>query len=71
MRRGHGAVDGVTVGVRDPCTDRLLRALGGPRGRHGNPQPQPVQGYFGARRANSVVEEAPEVIGVAVQLVPS
>ena len=69
--RGHGAVEGVTVGVRDPCPDRFLGALGGPRGRRGDPEPQPVQGYRGARGADSLVEEAPEVIGVAVQLVPA
>ena len=59
MWRGHGAVDKVAVGVRDPCPDRLLGAPGGRRGRKGDPEPQPVHGYRGARGADSLVEEAP------------
>ena len=71
MRRGYGAVGGVPVGIRDPGPDRLLGPPGGPCGRQGDLEPEPVQGLRGARKADRLVEEALEVVGIVVQLVPA
>ena len=59
VRRAHGAVGGVPVGIGDPGPDRFLAAPGGPRGHQGGPEPHPMQGHWRAGGADRLVEQAP------------